>query len=500
MALNLRKALVRNGLIAGGVCLVLSGALATFAGGMQVTPANLAWPLLLALGIGGFTAWQGTNKIKQGVLRSLPEDFSYLQLSQDARESRISGVKIDWETIDDFAIQLEMRGYIRLGEFTTWPLPKHFVGVAACFIDRSATTLVEMQTIHMNDSAPSAARAHAGGVHLSIMSVLGGNISVNTTDHKLMATNYLIRGDYTAVASFPGVGLLQLLEKHARLVTHVRARSGKKPMAGLNMNRYVLLQRERFEQARKRITRMSGYEIARRVDAFEAAPRTNWLTSSSRLSALVDRPFEELDTGKYTTGQAPILNAEGAAVSAFDPATPAAAAAVVSVVFNNGGATPATAMMSADAEAVEANERSSVLMTQIGSSANWFYWVAALSLVNTVVAILGSKWSFIIGLGLPQLLISEATRMRLAADPPALLIATLWGVSFAMTAFFAACGWFAGRPSIVAFIAGAALFALDSIIFLIAGDWIGVAFHAVVLYMFWKGITATREYKEVVTR
>ena len=344
-----------------------------------------------------------------------------------------------------------------------------------------------MQSIHLNNSAPAAARAHAGGVHVSIMSVLGGNISVNTTDHKLMATNYLIRGDYTAVASFPGMGLMQLLEKHARLVTHVRGRCGKKPMAGINMNRYVLLQRERFAQARRRLEKMSGYDIARRVDAFEAAPRTNWLTSSSRLSALADRSFEELDTSRYAAGQPAIVNAQGGNIAA-DPRTPPAPGAPLE-------APAASAVVLARPAGESGN--SAALRQQIDSSANWFYWVAGLSLVNTVIAALGSKWSFIVGLGIPQLLISEAAQMRLTPDAPALLIATLWGVSFAITAFFAACGWFASRPSIAAFIAGAVLFALDSAIFVLATDWIGVAFHALVLYFFWKGIVAAREYKRL---
>lgn len=489
MALNLRRSVVRNGVIAGGLCLILSMALTVAGGGLQSGPANLAWPLLLALGIGLFTAWQATTKIKKGVLKSLPAIFSYAQLF---RESTLSGVRIDWETIDDYAIQLEMRGYIRIGEFTTWPLPKHFVGVAACFIDRTATTLVEMQSIHLKDSAPAAARGHAGGVHVSIMSVLGGNITVNSTDHKLMATNYLIRGDYTAVASFPGIGLLQLLEKHARLVTHVRARSGKKPMAGLNMNRYVLLQRERFAQARKRIERMSGYEIARRVDAFEAAPRTNWLTSSSRLSALTDRPFEELDASKYAAGQATIMNTQGETV----PPVGGSAPAVTTVAFASSGEAALSAELT---QSSEKSERQSELRQQIDSSASWFYWVAGLSLVNTVIAALGSKWSFIIGLGIPQLLTRIAAEMRVASDSPAMLIATMWSVSFAVTAFFAACGWFAGRPSVASFVAGTVLFALDTVIFVLGADWIGVAFHALVLYMFWKGIMAAREYKKIAS-
>src|SRR5262245_38242766 len=43
------------------------------------------------------------------------------------------------------------------------------------------------------------------------------------------------------------------------------------------------------------------------------------------------------------------------------------------------------------------------LVAQQRSGAQWFYWIAALSLVNSVLAIAGQDWRFIIGLGITQL-------------------------------------------------------------------------------------------------
>ena len=59
-------------------------------------------------------------------------------------------------------------------------------------------------------------------------------------------------------------------------------------------------------------------------------------------------------------------------------------------------------------------------------------------------------------------------------------------------------GWLAQRPSIAAFLFGIALFALDTVIFVLARDWIGVAFHGLALYFLWKGFTAAREMKRLV--
>ena len=294
MAFNLQRVIVRNGVLFGGVCLIAGIGYSVYSGGGNFNPASLLWPCVLALAAGAFASWQTAARIKRGVLGNLPRMISYAQLR---RNKAINGIAIKWEAIDDYALQLEARGFTHLGDFTTLPLPKLFVGVAACYVDRNGSTLVELQYIQMAPGAVKAARADAGGLHVSIMSSLGGNISASTSDHAMIATNYLLRGDHSALATFPGQGVLQLLDKHVRLLAHLRDRCGKEPMFGLNMNRYLLLQRERFSQVTKRLEAMSGYQIAAQIDAFEAAPRTNWATSSAILSALPDRPFTELENG-----------------------------------------------------------------------------------------------------------------------------------------------------------------------------------------------------------
>ena len=292
MAFNLRRAIVRNGVLTGGVCLIAGIGYSVYADGGSFNAANLLWPCLLALGVGGFASWQVAAKIKKGVLGNLPRMISYAQLTRD---KAINGIAIKWEAIDDYALQLLARGFTHIGDFTTLPLPRLFVGVAACYVDRNGSTLVEIQYIQMARGAVSAAGADPGGLHVSIMSSLGGNISVSASDHNMTATNYLLRGDHSAQATFPGLGVLQLLEKHSKLLAHLHDRCGKEPMFGLNMNRYLLLQRERFSQVRKRLEAKNGYQIAAQIDAFEAAPRTKWATSSAILAALPERPFTELE-------------------------------------------------------------------------------------------------------------------------------------------------------------------------------------------------------------
>ena len=159
-------------------------------------------------------------------------------------------------------------------------------------------------------------------------------------------------------------------------------------------------------------------------------------------------------------------------------------------------ANPTRAVNVVQQESEQISAARAVLMTHIVRAANWFYWIAGLSLVNLGAIATGASFRFIIGLGFLQILGGEAKSMAVSGGSNgALLIACAGGV--ALTAFFVACGWFARRPSMVAFIAGIAVFALDTLIFIRAADWIGVAFHGWAIYALWRGVTATRHYNSI---
>jgi hypothetical protein len=119
------------------------------------------------------------------------------------------------------------------------------------------------------------------------------------------------------------------------------------------------------------------------------------------------------------------------------------------------------------------------------SGALWFYWVAALSLVNSLVALGGQEWRFIIGLGITQFADALAARSGHGVAVVALVDAALVGG-------FALLGRLAQQGRLWAFGVGAAFYALDGLIVLAARDWIGVAFHAFVVVMTVRGLDAAR--------
>ena len=131
-------------------------------------------------------------------------------------------------------------------------------------------------------------------------------------------------------------------------------------------------------------------------------------------------------------------------------------------------------------------EARKALESQRRNGAQWFYWVAALSLINCVVALTGQQWRFILGLGVTQV-VQELAQQYGSAD----VVAGL--VSLAVIGLFAFFGYQAVKGRGWAFITGMVLYALDGVIFLLVQDWAGVGFHAFALVMIGRGYAASRE-------
>lgn len=124
------------------------------------------------------------------------------------------------------------------------------------------------------------------------------------------------------------------------------------------------------------------------------------------------------------------------------------------------------------------------------SGASWFYWIAGLSLVNSVMQLFGSTRSFIAGLGITQVVDAMTREAGDGAKAGAFVFDLL------VAGVFVAAGVLA-RRSRSAFIAGMALYALDGLIFLLVREWIGLAFHAFVLYSIFSGYRAALALRDL---
>jgi hypothetical protein len=124
---------------------------------------------------------------------------------------------------------------------------------------------------------------------------------------------------------------------------------------------------------------------------------------------------------------------------------------------------------------------------QLKSGASWFYWIAGLSLINSIVAFTGSGWGFVLGLGITQLIDAFGQSLEGGGKVVVLILDLLAAGVFV---FF---GLFANKRHTWAFIVGMVFYALDGLLFLLVQDWLGLGFHVFVLFCLFRGFQACRE-------
>jgi hypothetical protein len=141
-------------------------------------------------------------------------------------------------------------------------------------------------------------------------------------------------------------------------------------------------------------------------------------------------------------------------------------------------------------EAAAAENAASI--AQMRSGASWFYWVAALSLVNSVLDLTNTGGRFVFGLGITQVIDQFAYSLGAAAGK---------GIAFGFDLLAAGTlvlfGIFGQKGHAWAFIVGTMLYALDGVIFLLEPNWLAVAVHAFVLFCLIRGFMACRQLKAV---
>lgn len=132
------------------------------------------------------------------------------------------------------------------------------------------------------------------------------------------------------------------------------------------------------------------------------------------------------------------------------------------------------------------------LRRQISSGANWFYWIAGLSLVNSVISLFEGNWSFAVGLGITQIFDGIA-RAAVEEGVGNWIKYVFFTLDLIAAAVFAIFGVFANRAQSWAFVTGMILFALDGAILLFFGDVLGIIIHALALYFLVRGLLAARQ-------
>ena len=138
---------------------------------------------------------------------------------------------------------------------------------------------------------------------------------------------------------------------------------------------------------------------------------------------------------------------------------------------------------------------------RVKRGASNFYWIAALSVINSVLSMTGSGTYFVIGLAV-TLIVDGMTIGLSESLPDATVIVKIIGLvlSILIAGVFALFGFFASQGKRWAFIVGMVLYAVDGLIMLAFADWIGVLFHGFFLWGLFGGWRALGELQNMSTQ
>ena len=125
------------------------------------------------------------------------------------------------------------------------------------------------------------------------------------------------------------------------------------------------------------------------------------------------------------------------------------------------------------------------------SGARWFFWIAGLSLITSLMTFGGGNFAFFLSLGVTQFIDGFARGLANDLGEGTKVVALVFDVLIA--GVFALIGWFALKRHLWRFIVGMVLFTLDALILLVFQVWISFAFHALVIYWIFSGYSAARK-------
>lgn len=138
------------------------------------------------------------------------------------------------------------------------------------------------------------------------------------------------------------------------------------------------------------------------------------------------------------------------------------------------------------------NEPDPTLLATVKSGANWFYWIAGLSLVNSAIYAFGGDISFILGLAVTQLVEGFSDAMIAEGAPSAMRYVAVV-VSLLISAIFVLFGHFANKRIATAFLTGSVLYLFDGLIYLALDSKFAAGFHVFALFFIIRGFLASRQ-------
>lgn len=125
------------------------------------------------------------------------------------------------------------------------------------------------------------------------------------------------------------------------------------------------------------------------------------------------------------------------------------------------------------------------------NGSNWFYWIAGLTIITSLIAVGGGGIRFLLSLGVTQIIDGIAAGLSVEMGAGAKAVALV--LDLIVTGIFVLFGYLANQKQIWAYVIGMVVFAFDGLLSLLVSDMISVLAHAVVLFFLIRGFMAGRD-------
>lgn len=148
-------------------------------------------------------------------------------------------------------------------------------------------------------------------------------------------------------------------------------------------------------------------------------------------------------------------------------------------------------------QAVDMLRQQQANLYQAGKSgANWLFWVAGLSLINSTITLFGGETRFVVGLAVTTVAdaIAKVTAER-EPDIASVVMTVAIAFSLFVSGLFAGAGWLARQRFNFVFAFAMFVYLLDGALCLFFGDMMSAGFHAFALFCMWGGFNAFRKLR-----
>ena len=138
------------------------------------------------------------------------------------------------------------------------------------------------------------------------------------------------------------------------------------------------------------------------------------------------------------------------------------------------------------------------LQRRVKAGGRTFYWIAGLSVLNSLVAIFGGGIYFVVGLGVTLFIDGFASAFANEFGGSTLILVLGFLFSLMFDLIFVVLGYFAARGRRWAFITGMTFYGLDALLMLVFQEWLGLAFHLFFLWDAFRGFQALKKLQTLI--